>query len=330
MAKITTITNPLTGQPAQVDQLEHTAQQIDDGLNIARGVSNPNLLDNWYFGNPVDQRQGHVVKPNTTYCSDNTLTTSAGTTSAYVTAYRYATGTASGVNYVSFKLEDSDTAPTYYAAPENVVRGYTGAVYGPDRWLFDGSNAAMLIEDSGLHFVFTASATGNEAIHQRFDNPGRYSGKIVTYSMLGSTDISFGMLLLVNGSIFGSANSGVVTGETLFSKTVTLPDNITSLEAYYYPKNSSGAGEAYVSGCKLELGTQQTLAHQDANGNWVLNEIPDYGEQLLRCQRYFQTFATESLRPTNALDFRPVMRTNPVLSTINVDGKTLYTASADL
>ena len=35
MAKITTITNPLTGQPAQVDQLDHTAQQIDDGVNAA-------------------------------------------------------------------------------------------------------------------------------------------------------------------------------------------------------------------------------------------------------------------------------------------------------
>ena len=32
MAKITTITNPLTGQPVQVDQLEHTAQQIDDAI----------------------------------------------------------------------------------------------------------------------------------------------------------------------------------------------------------------------------------------------------------------------------------------------------------
>ena len=35
MAKITTITNPLTGQPAQVDQLEHTAQQIDDSIGRA-------------------------------------------------------------------------------------------------------------------------------------------------------------------------------------------------------------------------------------------------------------------------------------------------------
>lgn len=34
---------------------------------------------------------------------------------------------------------------------------------------------------------------------------------------------------------------------------------------------------------KLELGDQQTLAHQE-NGVWVLNEIPNYEEQLLRCQ----------------------------------------------
>ena len=32
MAQIATITNPLTGQPAQVDQLDHTAQEIDDGI----------------------------------------------------------------------------------------------------------------------------------------------------------------------------------------------------------------------------------------------------------------------------------------------------------
>ena len=36
MAQIVTITNPLTGQPAQVDQLDHTAQQIDDA--IARAI----------------------------------------------------------------------------------------------------------------------------------------------------------------------------------------------------------------------------------------------------------------------------------------------------
>ena len=34
MAQIVTITNPLTGQPTQVDQLDHTAQEIDDGIGF--------------------------------------------------------------------------------------------------------------------------------------------------------------------------------------------------------------------------------------------------------------------------------------------------------
>ena len=34
---------------------------------------------------------------------------------------------------------------------------------------------------------------------------------------------------------------------------------------------------------KLELGTVQTLAHQDDTGAWVLNEIPDKSEELLKC-----------------------------------------------
>ena len=42
---------------------------------------------------------------------------------------------------------------------------------------------------------------------------------------------------------------------------------------------------------KLELGTEQTLAHQE-NGVWVLNEIPDYGEELTKCMRYLQIIST--------------------------------------
>lgn len=41
---------------------------------------------------------------------------------------------------------------------------------------------------------------------------------------------------------------------------------------------------------KLELGPQQTLAHQ-VSGVWVLNEIPDYGEELTKCMRYLQVLA---------------------------------------
>lgn len=47
----------------------------------------------------------------------------------------------------------------------------------------------------------------------------------------------------------------------------------------------TAAGKKLLA-AKLELGSVQTLAHQDSSGAWVLNEIPDYAEQLRKCQRY--------------------------------------------
>lgn len=52
----------------------------------------------------------------------------------------------------------------------------------------------------------------------------------------------------------------------------------------------TAAGEKLVA-VKLELGSQQTLAHQE-NGAWMLNEIPDYGEELTKCMRYLQIITT--------------------------------------
>lgn len=53
----------------------------------------------------------------------------------------------------------------------------------------------------------------------------------------------------------------------------------------------TAAGKKLVA-VKLELGTEQTLAHQNSSGAWVLNEIPDYGEELTRCMRYLQIIST--------------------------------------
>ena len=38
----------------------------------------------------------------------------------------------------------------------------------------------------------------------------------------------------------------------------------------------------------MELGSEQTLAYQDENGNWILNDPPPNKQQeLAKCQRYF-------------------------------------------
>lgn len=47
-----------------------------------------------------------------------------------------------------------------------------------------------------------------------------------------------------------------------------------------------------IKAMKVELGSVQTLAHQDADGNWVLNDPPpNYALELTKCQRY-QMFGT--------------------------------------
>ena len=242
MATIVEMINPLTGLPEQVDKLDHTAQEIDDAVGLAPQLSNPNLLDNRYFGNPVNQR--------------GVTSGEAGWTDYYLDRC---------MGYSKYEL----------------------------------TNTGLKLE-------------ANSYLLQRLERtpifPATLSVKLASGELFYATFTQGGAVNVPNYGTFGViAASG-------------------DAPAYVYAINGS---TVTVEAAKLELGSQQTLAHQE-NGVWKLNEIPDYGEQLARCQRYFQTFATESLRPTNALDFRPVMRATPALSTITVGGKTLYTASADL
>ena len=192
MAKIVTITNPLTGQPAQVDQLDHTAQQIDDGLNIARGVSNPNLLDNWYFGNPVDQRQGYVVPPGVAFYAsdDTTLSTPLGTTAAYDTVVERNSTYAKFVNA---------SGAYYLVAASDAVRGYTGRAYTIDRWMSYKTDNAIIITENGLQLINTSTSSYIEFVQRVLAQ--QLTGKTVTASFLtasnefvtGSATVSHGM-----------------------------------------------------------------------------------------------------------------------------------------
>ena len=181
MATIVEMINPLTGLPEQVDKLDHTAQEIDDAVDLAPQLSNPNLLDNWYFAYPVNQRN--------------------------------VSGTIDAVGYFL------------------------------DRWkLVSGS---VTIGSNGITLNGTIAQILETAV-----------GTDVTASALTTEGV-------------------VVASYDNNSKTISL----------------TGTGQTFVA-AKLELGTHQTLAHQDENGNWVLNEIPNYGEQLARCQRYAKVYGS--------------------------------------
>lgn len=76
---------------------------------------------------------------------------------------------------------------------------------------------------------------------------------------------------------------------------------------------------------KLELGSVQTLAHQDSSGAWVLNEIPKFGEQLAACQRQLIPLSSYQcpaarLGTNEILFFVPLPVTMRTLPAINQNG----------
>ena len=100
----------------------------------------------------------------------------------------------------------------------------------------------------------------------------------------GSVTINSGAIVL-NGTIaqvLEYAANQAVTATVLTSDGVTDVTPVYDDEAKTFTVTAQGKT---IRAVKLELGTQQTLAHQE-NGVWVLNEIPDYVEQLWKCQRY--------------------------------------------
>lgn len=191
---------------------------VSEALTASGGGVNPNLLDNWYFGRPVNQR---------------------GQTE------------------------------------------YTEVGYTVDRWKFttDGGNVAI---SNGYLDIYSTKQYGS-SLRQKIDPElaKALAGKTVTYSVLAADgDTVFSINMNKNDSY---ADSFTIEPNTVSYKTWTFPTDSTNVEFYF---EGNAAGHVRPIAAKLELGDTQTLAHKE-NDKWVLNEIPDFGEQLRRCQRYY-------------------------------------------
>lgn len=290
-----------------------TVEVLQSGFTAtlrAKGWSNPNLLDNWYFGDPIDQRGGYVVPPGVIYYIPGGE--SQGNTDAYYKIDRFDT------NDDAYFYKDGTL---YVSSAALVVRGYTGAGYSYtiDRW--KQVPGALLITNKGLSVPF------EQTPHQLLDKAivNEIKGQNITFSLLfGDGKLVTGSCVMPSGNINIDLQVAQTDGVALYLR----GGGPALLHAAL--QNTSGSTQLYKA-VKLELGSTQTLAHQDANGNWVLNDPPpDKALELAKCQRYYQVFDTEALRPTRAEDFRPPMRVTPALGTISIGGTTYYTADANL
>lgn len=211
------------------------------------------------------------------------------------------------------------------------MTSYAGTGYGVDMWYTTGATLSVDVTAEGVK-LYKNAASANPAWAQALETDAAV-GQTVTVSMLYKGNGEGASLRVAqSGGIVTLSN---VSDWTLVQKTFTLEKwDVGTLQdraivAIQCFENMAANQGLYIKAIKLELGEQQTLAHQE-NGAWVLNELPDYGGELLRCQRYYQVYTTAAARPAKALDCRPVMRTDPAQSTVSVGGATLYANSAEL
>lgn len=220
----------------------NTALSPTDPTPVATALkyrSNPNLLDNWYFGNPVNQRG---------------------------------------------KTE------------------YTAAGYTVDRWRtgYDGT-FTVNVSDTGVSLV-----SGNDGSWKNF------SETIETSKLIVGRTYTFSFLAEDNGGVrqiyisdYGSAFDG---DKGLY--TLTFVAKKTTRNQDFGIQTNVGKTSIPIA-AKLELGDTQTLAHKE-NGVWVLNEIPDFGEQLRRCTYYAEKVESKDTPAITNSTFVPSGATSAV------------------
>lgn len=307
-------------------------------------VIRPNLLDNWYFVGggspkeaghfPIYQDWGYVAPPGINYYSDTSLTTNVGTLTEY-----YDAGWG-GSPYCSVLVDNT----TYYVAREDCMYGnvneYSANTWYIDRWKSRKSSIIVIYPDC-VRITHNASSPDQRNFSQGFPYE-QFAGKELTLSMLIKDTLTSSSsypkcgFYTANSVEYNTQNLGTITipnkGNGLYTVTTTIPQ---SSEYPYlnitigYDSIANSSGYLDIIAAKLEYGSEQSLAHQE-NGEWVLNEIPNYTEELWKCQKYSQIFSNSDIRPTKKNDCRPVMRVDPSTRSCTLDGESYYRLDANL
>lgn len=230
----------------------------------------PNLLDNWYFGRPVDQKGGYIVPKGVNYYKVDGFVPQGPIPETVKVDHIDSAGSAI-FNYggvICFVPKDG-----------GYVRGYTGAfVYTIDRWQLGDGSISLSVAADGI--VLNGGNNANtDYIYTRVERlpVGKY-----TFSVLFADNTANVVLTtrLTDISVVPAVESREASG--VLALTWDQPEEFTADYAYF---RIHIPGSAKILAVKLEIGPTQTLAHREGD-RWVLNEVPEYGEQLRRCQRY--------------------------------------------
>lgn len=167
---------------------------------------------------------------------------------------------------------------------------YPGGAYAIDQWLPSSGNTSLVVNDG---FLTVTTRTAGAAVDQIQEFPYPPGTVLTLSALMRCTTANAGLQCKFgkDGTATDYSKTVTLTGTgdwELVTLPLTIPSGIGAV--LQSPRfRGTAAGTTYdIKAIKLELGTQQTLAHQE-NGVWVLNEIPDHSEQYRRCLRYFQS-----------------------------------------
>lgn len=167
---------------------------------------------------------------------------------------------------------------------------YNGAVRYADRWRLNHANMAATINANFVSISNNDASLRTTAQIATFD----YSiikGKTLTASILLSDgSFYFGSYLIPTNA--PTSNTGYYT--FLRNSTLVLELDVIRAKVCDFIVGIPSGATLNVVAVKMELGSTQTLAHQK-NGTWVLNEIPNYSDELTKCRRYYRRYVSNNV-----------------------------------
>ena len=157
---------------------------------------------------------------------------------------------------------------------------YTGSsVYAIDRWMCVSNATLSLTQDS---ISLSASSSTYGIIRQFLESTDFLLGRTVTASVMFSNNELYSLTANIPSEISSGNLNIAQKSYPLGNFSIWFYNNRLMLQIV------ANAGEtAQIVAAKLELGSVQTLASQDSEGNWVLNDPPpNFQQELAKCQRY--------------------------------------------
>ncbi len=215
-------------------------------------------------------------------------------------------------------------------ANRNGKSEYTVSGWTIDKW---ASSVTLTLQDDYLKISTTASHNAYANFSQSMKGK-QFNSKTVTVSILyRNTSQHQGEMTIYNASqnqwkanVYLPVSSDWSLAKITKKFKNTDFGNNDKLAVNVRPSIAGQqlAGSIDIKAIKLELGSVQTLAHQDADGNWVLNDPPNYALQYALCSQY---------SPSTG-EFVGSQHSNPNLldnwyfaDPINQRGQTKYTGS---